>query len=79
MFFVCQESPESSSKMETKSDVLSDAKAISDALEFTKADACKKGDNDAAKKAVDADATKTVSAPAPAKVIGICHTTPRLC
>lgn len=64
-----KESPESSSKMETKSDVLSDAKAISDALEFTKADACKKGDNDAAKKAVDADATKTVSAPAPAKEV----------
>lgn len=64
-----KESPESSSKTETKSEVLSDAKAISDALEFTKADACRKGDNDAAKKAVDADATKTVSAPAPAKEV----------
>lgn len=64
-----KESPESSSKTEAKSEVVSDAKAFSDALELTKADASKKGDNDAAKKAVDADAAKTASAPAPAKEV----------
>lgn len=65
-----KESSESSSKTETKSEPASDAKACSDALELTKTEASKKGDNEAAaKKGTDSDATKTASVPAPAKEV----------
>ncbi|KAI5067328.1 hypothetical protein GOP47_0017856 [Adiantum capillus-veneris] len=73
---LAQESPESSSKNEAKNEGVSEAKAVSDAVELVKADLGKKGDTDVVAKADvgkkgDADAVKKVdaSAAAPAKEV----------